>query len=473
LSSNLFAQHPGWEGYWEGKLVAGDIRLGIAFHISRDDTGGYRALLDVPKQGIRRLPVSRTKVTGTRIMMSMDDLDATFSGRLYDYTEDDPKRPLSVDGFWRQNGQEIRTQLLKGTPPPPPSRPQTPQPPFPYASTPVRFPAQGQAFELAGTLTAPHEKPKAALILVTGSGAQDRDETILDHKPFAVLADHLSRQGYVVLRYDDRGTAQSGGTFGGATTHDFTQDAAAALAYLRQHPAAQGLPCGVLGHSEGGMVAAMLAAQASPPDFSILLAGPGTSGKAVLVDQNRAILLNQGIPKQAVDAYLTLFEDLIAIAETEGADLDKAQTHALLRFADWRKAQSPKTLKALHPVLPQEGAELVVMQLNKAFCDPWMRQFFREDPATYLRGTTLPTLALFGGTDLQVRPEANAEPMRRLLLHPAKHPLTAVQVLPGHNHLFQKAPLKMGLRYGDIPQTMSPEALAAVLQWLDKVAARP
>lgn len=221
------------------------------------------------------------------------------------------------------------------------------------------------------------------------------------------------------------------------------------------------------------MVAAMLAKHDSPPDFSILLAGPGTSGKAVLVDQNRAILLNQGIPKQAVDAYLTLFEGLISIAQTVGADPDKAQIHALVRYAEWRKAQSPKTLKALNPVLPQDGAELVIVQLNKAFCDPWMRQFLPEDPATHLSGTTLPTLALFGGTDLQVRPEANAEPMRRLLMHPARHPLTEVQVLPGHNHLFQKAALKMGLRYGDIPQTMSPEALAAILQWLDKVTARP
>ncbi len=339
----------------------------------------------------------------------------------------------------------------------------------------VRIDAQSPGVTLAGTLalpalssdpsqgSAPEPATEAnsgalpAVILITGSGPQDRDSAIFGQRPFAVLARELTARGYAVLRYDDRGTADSTGTFAGSTLDDFTSDARAALDWLKQHEAIDPARVFALGHSEGASVAAALAAEGALTGGAIYLGGTALPGHAVLSDQAVRLMQAAGAPSSMLDAIGPAHRALMQ------AVLDEADEATLLaRTMDLIQAQTPAQI-------PEEQLRLAAQGTTEALSDPWMRRFLAHNPAQDVAASTVPALALFGSLDMQVSDEANAGPMADAL-HASGHPGSRVMVLPGLNHLFQRAKTGAMQEYALLPGDLAPEAAQLVADWLDERA---
>jgi pimeloyl-ACP methyl ester carboxylesterase len=318
---------------------------------------------------------------------------------------------------------------------------------------------------LAGTVTVPEgEGPFPAVVLVTGSGPQDRDETLLGHKPFAVLADHLTRHGVLVLRYDDRGFGESTGDFAAATSDDFADDARAAVSWLAARPDVASV--GVLGHSEGGLVAPMVANASDAVDFVVLLAGPAVPGAEILAEQARLIGVASGISEAGAEAwsaaYMRALDLLTAVPLDAPVPPDTAEA-----FKDALRAAALLLPDADRAILGVTGERLeaTLDALLATVQTPWFRRFLVYDPQPALRALDVPTLALFGAKDLQVPPEQNAGPMRTALAASAS-PRHEVIVFEHLNHLFQTAETGGIQEYARIEETMSPVVLTAVADWI-------
>jgi uncharacterized protein len=340
-------------------------------------------------------------------------------------------------------------------------RPQEPARPLPYAEVEVSY-VSAPGVTLAATLTLPPGKgPFPAVVLITGSGPQDRDEALAGHRPFYVLADYLTRRGIAVLRADDRGAGKSTGDYwAGTTSEDFATDALAGVKFLAARADIRKNQIGLVGHSEGGLVAP-LAATRDDPDakrlaFLVLLAGPGVPLPEVLTEQNRLILTAQHVPESYIDADQAMQRKLFDISRSE-SDPTKAATTmrtALAAYVETVPEPARTQMKA--------QAEMQVLMMNSS----WMRWMLGYDPVPALRHMKIPVLALFGGHDLQVPAAQNLPPMRAALAA-AGNPATRVVELPGLNHLFQAAPTGAPSEYSQIEETLNPLALQAVGDWLD------
>ncbi|HVQ10002.1 MAG TPA: alpha/beta hydrolase, partial [Allosphingosinicella sp.] len=332
-----------------------------------------------------------------------------------------------------------------------PRRPQEPHPPFPYRSEEVRIPnPRAPGVTLAGTLTLPPgDGPFPAAILISGSGAQDRDESLMGHKPFAVLADHLTRAGIAVLRYDDRGTAQSTGRYRGATSADFATDAAAVFGYLRARREIDRNAIGYIGHSEGGMVGPLAAADSPGLAYMVLLAGPGERTRGLLEAQRLAIGQAMGLSTAELDQTGVLTARLIEIAASA---LPQAEAQAAMRAATTDEALAGSG------IVPAQRDMMLARML-----DPWFRWFLRYDPAPALRALGMPVLALNGSLDRQVLPVANLAGIRAATA--ANRDVTVTE-LPGLNHLFQTAHTGGLGEYAEIEETMAPVVLRTVADWI-------
>jgi pimeloyl-ACP methyl ester carboxylesterase len=297
---------------------------------------------------------------------------------------------------------------------------------------------------LAGTLTLPEGKgPFAAVVLIAGSGAHDRDEKIFGHAPFLVLADHLTRQGVAVLRFDKRGVGQSTGDFAAATTVDFAADAEAGAAYLRSRPEIDRRRIGLLGHSEGGVIAPMVAERDPVIAFLVLMAGPGVRGDLIIMAQSRAVAAAAGAPPAALEA---------------GAANERGFLDALMAAKDQAAAET-----AVRALLKGKMPDAAIEAQIKVATSPWYRSFIAYDPAPALRRLRIPVLALIGSKDLQVPAEQNLPALRAAL---AGDPRAEVAELPGLNHLFQEATTGAPTEYGQIEQTLSPAALDRISNWI-------
>ena len=374
-------------GTWSGKLAIQGVELSIVFHLDGDTPTA-----DSPDQGVRGIPaeVERNGMGG--IVIRIPSLGASFEGQWL---------VKQIVGTFKQLGMSFPLTLTPGEPKL--NRPQTPQGPFPYAEEEVSF-ANGDAV-LQGTLLLPkgYTRKTPVLIMVTGSGQQNRDEEIFEHKPFAVIADALARAGIATLRYDDRGVGGSTGDVEGSTTEDFKNDALAGIELLRKRFDR----VGVIGHSEGGTIALMLAAEGKA-DFIVSLAGMAVSGRETLLWQYRRAFVQAGIPEESIDDYLE---------------------------AALKQDQSP-----------------------------WMKYFLTIDTRPLLGRITCPVLALNGTLDMQVEPEANLGALRAGL--PA-NPRTRIEALEGLNHLFQHSRTGDVTEYRSIEETFAPEALESMVQWLE------
>jgi len=444
------AQTPAGElaGRWEGRINAGGQSLRVVLNV--DAVGG--ATMDSPDQGVNGLGVSGLSLQGGVVRFSIPAANGGYEGTLTDGGR-------TLNGALTQGGISIPlvlTRTMELTPSAPPAeatpqpvadnRPQTPQAPFPYRSEDVTIPTPTPGVQLAGTLTVPEGSgPFPAVLLITGSGQQDRDETVFGHKPFLVLADALSRRGVAVLRVDDRGMGGSTGPVVTATSADFAVDAGASFAFLSARPEIAHDRIGLIGHSEGGTIAPLVA-QADPRvAFIVLIAGPAVSGEALLVEQSRRIQLGSGIdPAVAESNVATQARIMHAVAENAGsAEAAIAAVDAVLTGAGMPEAQR-------QAIAPQ-------------FASPWPRWFIAHDPRASLAALHIPVLALYGGKDVQVPADQNAPALRAIL------PSAEVVVLPNLNHLMQPAETGMTSEYATIPTTIDPSALSAIVDW---VAAR-
>jgi fermentation-respiration switch protein FrsA (DUF1100 family) len=430
------------DGAWIGTLEVGaGIKLRIVFHIVNTESG-LVTTMDSPDQGMNGLPTTKTTRDGTKLKIDVEKISGAFEGTI------DPDTN-SIVGTWTQ-GDEMALVLhrLKDQSELELRRPQNPTKPYPYYDEDVSYENKLQNVTLAATLTIPSGKgPFPAVVLITGSGPQDRDESLLGHKPFLVLSDYLTRHGIAVLRADDRGTAKSTGDFSTATTADFATDTEAGIAYLKTRPEIDPHKIGLIGHSEGGIIAPMIAARNPDVAFIVMMAGSGVPGDEVLVAQVQAIAESSG--KTHLEAVKTAAKqrEILALVKRE---------------------KDPAVLeKDLKEKLAGEDLEAQALIEIKALTSPWFRYFMAYDPATALRKVTCPVLAINGEKDMQVPPKQNLPAIRKAL-EQAGNKHFEVDELPGLNHLFQTAKTGSPAEYAAIEETISPVALDKISSWILK-----
>jgi hypothetical protein len=372
----------------------------------------------------------------------------------------------SIEGTWTQGPSSLPLRLDKAAGPVSgPARPQEPKEPLPYRVEEVSYPnPDAPGVTLSGTLTLPPSGgPFPAVVFVSGSGPQNRNEELLGHKPFLVLSDYLTRRGVAVLRYDDRGVGKSTGSFATATSVDFTGDALAGVGYLRSRREIDPGKIGVLGHSEGGLIAPMAAARSKDVAFIVMLAGPGVNGEEILYLQGELIARANGATDEQLAKTRQSQERTFAILrQTPDTTRARLDIEALAR--EQLAALTPEERKEAG--IPEGVADSVLARQQAAqVSSPWFRYFLRYDPTPTLRQVRVPVLAINGSLDLQVPPRQNL-PMIRKALEEGGNPDATVLELAGLNHLFQEATTGAPSEYARIEQTMSPTALQTVGDWI-------
>ena len=434
-------------GYWRGELKTPGMALTLGLEFTQPGEP-LRVFLDSPDQGVEGIPATDLSYHEGRLTILFESLAAEL--RLTLESE-------SLPGVWIQAGREMPIEFSRAGRPEPPARPQTPEPPFPYDVHAVRFPSMTGDFELAGTLLVPEITPGAAVVLVTGSGPQDRDESIAGHRPFQVLADSLARKGIAVLRYDDRGVGESGGDHGTASLSDFIDDAAAAVRALRANLGIREIAIGMIGHSEGGMIAPSVANR-EQLDFIVLLAAPGIPISDLLPLQQRLILEAGKADTDSIVQSIDTTRELLRIIEDEP---DDAEARRKIRALFARRIR-----ETVGPEMNAEQIDLAADEAIQKTINPWFRELITVDPLAEMRRIQARVLALYGELDLQVPPSRNAAPVRQALSHLPPSSFS-VETLPGLNHLFQPAQSGHPSEYAQIETTISTIALQRIGDWID------
>lgn len=435
-------------GTWYGELKIQGQSLLLIVHV-QEEGNGYKAKMDIPAQGAKGLEASAVTFSDNKVGISFSSLGMEYSG-VY-------KDEETIKGEFKQNGLVLPLDFSKNEPGSA-RKSQEPKKPYPYYQEEVTFENKKAGISLSGTLTMPAKEGKyPAIILVSGSGPQNRDSELLGHKPFLVLSDFLTRAGYAVLRYDDRGVEKSQGIYKGTTMADFATDAAAAANFLKTHKNIDAKKIGIAGHSEGGAIGPMVAATDKGLAFLVLMAGPGLPGDSILLLQKKLIEKAEGIPDAVTEEGIASNRQLFAILKTE--DLDEIVNTKLTAFykEKMKGAEMPEGLNVeQEKALQDEVASLT---------DPWFRSFVRFNPEQNLRKVTCPVLAINGSKDLQVPAEANLRAIKKYINEGGNKKVTTKE-LPGLNHLFQEATTGAVSEYGKLDQTFSPTAMQAIVDWL-------
>lgn len=423
------------EGYWKGEMNVGVQKLETAFDIKAVENG-YAATFDVPAQGAYNIPVDETTFQDGHLQLTMSALGARYSGTQKDDV---------IEGEFTQNGMTFTLNLARSEmKEQKKTRPQDPQPPFHYQIEEVTFVNEKEGNTLAGTLTIPEgEGPFPAMVLVSGSGQQNRDEELMNHRPFWVIADYCARHGIAVLRYDDRGVGGSDGEVKNATSMDFSYDAEAAFDYLRNRKEINAAKVGILGHSEGGVINFMVSSRRPEVAFLVSLAGPSVNGIEVLKEQQAAILRASGMTEEMVQFNGNANAQMFDIIETSN---DREEADSLLR----------QLLKGWG--YNEELTEQTVGQM----ASPWMYYFLRYDPTDAIVKTICPALLLNGSKDLQVIASQNLPGYEKIIAEHGKTNLT-LRELPDLNHLFQHCETGSPNEYFEIEETISPEVLEMIV----------
>jgi len=435
------------DGDWLGTLDTSMGRLRLALHIANTDQG-LDATVDSLDQNANGIPVTSITRNGTSLKFEMKAIGGSYEGTIStDLT--------GFAGTWTQLGKSfpLAFKRVKSTADLELQRPQNPVKPYPYREEEVTYENPQAKTKLAATLTVPPGKgPFPAVLLMAGSGPHDRDESIMGHKPFLVLADYLTRKGIVVLRADKRGVGKSTGDYSQAVMADFAADAEAGVAYLKTRSEVDVHKIGLVGHSEGGVEALMAAVNNHDVDFVIMMAGPGVRGDQLLPAQLRLIEQSAGKSSEEIEKDVATQNDVLAAVEKDKDDtaLEK----------DLREKLAGK--------VPDEQIEMQVKVVSSA----WFRGLLDYDPTVTLAKLTCPVLAINGEKDLQVPPDQNLPPIRKALAASGNKNYE-VDELPGLNHLFQTAKTGAISEYGEIEETMSPVAMEKVAAWILKTAVMP
>jgi hypothetical protein len=437
-------------GTWNGVLKVQGTQLQLTFNVDKTESD-FSATMDSPDQGAFGIPVTKTIFENNMIKFEVSKLLIVYQGEL---------KENEIIGTFKQGGQEfpmnlsknkIEKEIVK--------RPQEPSKPYPYRSEDITFQNEKANILLSGTLTLPEKEGNyPVVILISGSGPQNRDEELLGHKPFLVLADHLTKNGIAVLRYDDRGVGASKGDFNSATSADFATDVESAIAYLKTRKEINKKKIGLVGHSEGGLIAPMIASKSKDVNFIVLLAGPGITGAKILLLQQELIARASGASetdiKKTYDANKAVFD----LVENTNDDQKLKEDLTKLLFASLENNQTMEIPEAL------TKEEYVSMQISKVL-NPWMKFFLKYDPATALEKIKCPVLAVNGEKDLQVPPKENLSTIKNALTKGGNKKVSIIE-FPNLNHLFQEAKTGNTSEYASIEQTFSPIALEAITNWI-------
>ena len=429
------------DGTWTGVLQAGPfVKLHLVLHLDRNSDGSWAGTLDSPDQGRLGIPLDHVDYRDGLLVATSNRLHGGFSGR-YVAAED------RLEGTWAQGPFKTSLTLRRG-PLPVVRRPQEPLPPYPYRVEDVHYPAGNVT--LAGTLTLPEgQGPFPAVLLIPGSGLHDRDCTLFGHKPFKLWADTLTRRGIAVLRVDDRGTGASSGDPTKITSATNAADARAGVAYLRSLPEIDPRRVGLLGHSEGGLIADMVAAADPEIAFIVLLAAPALPGDQIIEQQVGMLARASGRTPEEVQEAVAKQAQILAIVK--GPDDESEARRRLMAVLIGPNLTATE----------REQAEAAI----DALLSPWYRYFVRTDPRTYLARVRCPVLAIDGQLDLQVASQPNLTEIQAILEKNGNHAVTVLS-LPHLNHLLQTARTGLPDEYGEIQETLAPEALASVGAWI-------
>lgn len=440
-------------GAWLGTLDVGAIKLRLVVKIAQGEDGALSGSMDSLDQNVSGIPIDEAALNDRELRLELKSIQGVFVGALNE-------AGTEIEGIWSQGPNSLPLVLKKTDEVPVLRRPQEPQPPLPYRAEEVAYDSRQAGTRLAGTLTVPEgEGPFPAVLLITGSGAQDRDEGLLGHKPFLVLADYLTRRGIAVLRVDDRGVGGSTGDFGKATSQDFAEDVLGGVDFLKGRGDIKPSNIGLIGHSEGGLIAPLVASRCEDVAFLVLLAGPGVTGEQILYAQGELISKAGGASDELAAQTRASQEAMFAVVR-EVADNDAALEKLRAAF-DNALASLDEIARAA--VEAQRG---VAEQQMQALVSPWFRFFLAYDPAPTLQLVKCPVLAVNGEKDLQVPPDQNL-PVIAAALAAGGNTDFAVRELPGLNHLFQTSETGAPAEYGLIEETFSPAALEIVGDWIE------
>ena len=438
-AATVGAQTADVAGSWEGALELPSAKLRIRLHVEKTAAGALAAKMDSVDQGAMGIPVDQVSFADGVLKWSIARVGASYEGKLNeagDAIEGTMTQGIALKlNLKRMSAGDIAAAAIR--------RPQTPKPPYPYKVEDVSFASKAAGVTMGGTLTIPEGAgPHPAVILISGSGAQDRDETIFSHKPFLVLADHLTRKGIAVLRYDDRGVGKSTGSREEATSVDFSEDAEGGLDFLAKRKEIDSKRIGFIGHSEGGVIAPMIAVRRPETAFIVLMAGTGVDGEQILYEQGQAVLKAQGAGADRLAAQRSIQEKMFAIVKAE-RDPEAA-------------AVKLKEILGSSPAMAQS-----IKNVNSM----WFRYFLTYNPQAVLEKVKCPVLALNGSLDSQVVPGQNLPAIEAALKKGGNQDFETA-LLPGLNHLMQTAKTGGVPEYNQIEETMAPAALDKMAAWL-------
>jgi uncharacterized protein len=433
------------EGIWQTVMETHGLRLRYQLHVSHDSEGELVASLDNLDQSVIGLPAVRVSLKGDNAFhFEIPSVAGIFEGTF------NPAKN-AITGNWSQTGAEQQLGFKRSDQPLELRRPQTPTRPFPYREEEISFSNAAAGVILAGTLTLPKGTgPFPSAVLIAGSGPHDRDEAIANHKPFLVLADAFTRSGIAVLRYDKRGIGKSTGSADSATTLDLASDAQAAVAFLKTRREIDAAKIGLVGHSEGAMIAPHLATHSEGIAWLVLLAPPATNGEDTLMQQSELIGRAGGLSEPQLVASLTF--------DREAYDLVRAEKDPAVLSEKLKALVKESGLDAATP-------PAVLETQLRMLTSPWFRFFLDYDPLPNLQTLKTPTLVLYGEKDLQVPPKRNLPLVKKGFVDSGNPDAVATE-LPDLNHLFQHAYSGSPAEYAAIEETFSPGALQLITDWI-------
>jgi uncharacterized protein len=437
-------------GIWVGTLQTPTAKLRLVLHIQPRGDNQFAAKFDSPDQGAKDLPIDTITLQGDTVNFEAKQFNISYQGRLStdgsQIVGQFKQGPGTLPLTFERTNEEVKI-----------SRPQEPKPPFPYTETDVTYENKKDNVKLAATLTIPQGKgPFPVVLLVTGSGPQDRNETILGHRPFLVLADHLARNGIAVLRADDRGI---GGTSAGdknATSENYALDALAGIEFLKSRPEINPQKIGIIGHSEGGLIAPMVATQSANIAFIVLMAGPGVPLEELLYQQSGLILRATGVPDQYIQRSLKIQQISFQVIKQE-ANREIAEKKILEGVKNFCEETKTSAQEA------ELSTQILSQQLQLGY--NWFRFFLNYDPRPTLRKVSCPVLAINGSKDLQVPANENLKAIAETLQQANNKDYTIVN-LPDLNHLFQTCKTGSPVEYSQIEETLAPVFLTKVTEWI-------
>ncbi|MFI5137420.1 MAG: alpha/beta hydrolase family protein [Sphingobacteriales bacterium] len=450
-------------GSWAGLIPVGGVKLHLVFNIKKAADTSYISTFDSPDQKAFGIACSSTYVKKDSLFIGIAAIGGGYTGVLVGkdsisgiYKQGSAKLPLNLKHITDAQKKGLSTD---------PVRAQTPKPPYGYISEEVEYDNAAKSLHYGATFTRPNGDGKyPAVIIISGSGTQDRNGTMMGHQPYWVLADYLTKNGIAVLRVDDRGAGKSslGDSINTKTSLDFSYDVETSLNYLETRTDVDKKHLGLIGHSEGGMIAPMVAARRKDVDFIVLWGGPGVSGAQILTEQSARVLKGQGLDSAAVEAFKQLHLTILNMfAASPTREVLDQKIPAV--FEDWKKNQTQKTLDALN--IHADMTDNIIKTYNRMYDSGWLRFFISYDPAPALSRVKCAVLAINGEKDTQVDATENLGRIKEILTKGGnKH--FEVKAIPDLNHLLQTAKTGDVSEYETIPETMSPVAMKIISDWI-------